>query len=376
MKMLFNSREALAVALFMALLWLPMIRMAVSSQPATAGAENRTLADKPELLRRPGIGAVLKFRREFEKYFNDNFGFRNELVRLNGAAHIRLAGISPTQRVIVGKDDWLFYDDPNDGVSLKDFRGEASFTKEELRRIGDKFAAINDRLNAGNISFMVVIAPNKHTVYPEKLPSSSLTRRGRITRADQVREALIAAGIDVVDLRDKLLSGKGRYPFPLYLLTDTHWNSLGAFLGYEEIMTRIGNRHPVVAPMQLDDFAMNSHANGGTGDLAGFINVKGLMRDTVMSLKPQTALRAKSVKVDYESMTGRKSVASEVDDPRLPRLIMFRDSFADALIPYLSENFSRSVYIWKPVIDFSVIGREQPDIVIYEVVERYLGSLL
>lgn len=376
MKILLNSREALAVALFMALLWLPMMRMAVSGQPAAASAENRTLADKPELFRRPGLGAVFKFRREFEKYFNDNFGFRNELVRLNGAAHIRLAGVSPTQRVIVGKDGWLFYDDPNDGVSLKDFRGEANFTKEELRRIGDKFANINDRLNAGSIGFMVVIAPNKHTVYPEKLPLHVSRRKGKVTRADQVREALVAAGIDVIDLRDKLLSSKERFSYPLYLLTDTHWNSLGAFLGYEEIMSRLARRFPVVVPPTLDSFTVKSHVNAGKGDLAGFINVNGLLRDTVISLKPQTAWRAKSLKVDYESMTGRKSVGSEVDDTRLPKLVMFRDSFSDALVPYLSENFSRSVYIWKSEIDFSVIEREQPDVVIYEVVERYLGTLL
>jgi len=55
---------------------------------------------------------------------------------------------------------------------------------------------------------------------------------------------------------------------------------------------------------------------------------------------------------------------------------MFRDSFADGLIPYLSENFSRSVYVWKPKVDLQVIEQEKPDIVIFEVAERYLGSLL
>jgi len=60
----------------------------------------------------------------------------------------------------------------------------------------------------------------------------------------------------------------------------------------------------------------------------------------------------------------------------LPKLVMFRDSFADGLIPYLSENFSRSVYVWKPKVDLQVIEQEKPDIVIFEVAERYLGSLL
>ena len=50
-------------------------------------------------------------------------------------------------------------------------------------------------------------------------------------------------------------------------------------------------------------------------------------------------------------------------------------SLVDTLIPYLSMNFLRSIYIWKSNIDFSIIEREKPDIVILEIVDRYLGSL-
>jgi len=55
---------------------------------------------------------------------------------------------------------------------------------------------------------------------------------------------------------------------------------------------------------------------------------------------------------------------------------MFRDSFAGSLIPYISEGFSKSIYIFSYKIDFSVIAREKPAIVIYELVERSLGILV
>ena len=54
---------------------------------------------------------------------------------------------------------------------------------------------------------------------------------------------------------------------------------------------------------------------------------------------------------------------------------MFRDSFAGSLIPYISEGFSKSIYIFSYKIDFSVIAQEKPAIVIYELVERSLGIL-
>lgn len=54
---------------------------------------------------------------------------------------------------------------------------------------------------------------------------------------------------------------------------------------------------------------------------------------------------------------------------------MFRGSFAIELIPYLSESFSRSVYVWDDRVDFSIVDDEKPDLVILEMAERYLGEL-
>jgi hypothetical protein len=54
---------------------------------------------------------------------------------------------------------------------------------------------------------------------------------------------------------------------------------------------------------------------------------------------------------------------------------MFRDSFANALIPFLSESFERIVYVWHPDVNAHVVELERADVVIQEIAERSLGRL-
>ncbi|MCC6198378.1 MAG: hypothetical protein IT518_28335, partial [Burkholderiales bacterium] len=62
------------------------------------------------------------------------------------------------------------------------------------------------------------------------------------------------------------------------------------------------------------------------------------------------------------------------DKPGLPKAVVLRDSMAIALIPLLSENFSRAVYVSSRQLDRELIERERPDIVIEELVERSLHA--
>src|SRR5262249_8375947 len=56
----------------------------------------------------------------------------------------------------------------------------------------------------------------------------------------------------------------------------------------------------------------------------------------------------------------------------LLRVVVYRDSMAIPLIPLLSENFSRAVYVSDRRLDPALIRRERPDVVIDEMVERSL----
>ena len=55
------------------------------------------------------------------------------------------------------------------------------------------------------------------------------------------------------------------------------------------------------------------------------------------------------------------------------------DSFGSYFIPFLSENFSHSTYLfdsWRYGLNDSIINIEKQDIVIYEIFESNLKNLL
>ena len=57
-------------------------------------------------------------------------------------------------------------------------------------------------------------------------------------------------------------------------------------------------------------------------------------------------------------------------------MVMFRDSFAGRLIPYLSEHFSRASYLWQNEFDFAEIEKDKPDVVIQEYVARHFFTFV
>ena len=63
-------------------------------------------------------------------------------------------------------------------------------------------------------------------------------------------------------------------------------------------------------------------------------------------------------------------------DAALPRAVLFRDSFAAHLIPFLAEHFERMLCIWDRNFDPAIVEHRTPRVVIQEFVERALEGAL
>jgi len=62
-----------------------------------------------------------------------------------------------------------------------------------------------------------------------------------------------------------------------------------------------------------------------------------------------------------------------------PKIMIIRDSFINALIPYIDETFSRTVYIWdnwKYQLNKPIVENEKPDVLLILLVEKNLINLL
>ena len=102
-----------------------------------------------------------------------------------------------------------------------------------------------------------------------------------------------------------------------------------------------------------------------------------VLREVDLRLVPLRPRRARVVDPAGAAPTDELGrLVTEIDDPSLPRAVIFRDSFTSRLVPFLSEHFSRAVYLWQNDFDADVVQKEHPDVVIQEIVGRHLYNFI
>lgn len=326
--------------------------------------------DGTELLASLKGNGVLGFIKElpdfasaYTRLFNHYYRGHDTLVRAYNRLQLDIFHKTVFPTVLVGKDGWLFWTGEN---SMEDFQNIQPFIGDDLKQIQAGLDGLNARLNAQGIHFLVVVAPNKTTLYPEYLPEN-IHKIGPQSRLDQLMGFMNAHGqTTILDLRPALESA--RQERQIYHATDSHWNDYGALVAANEI---IGALHPVFPSLQphpLADYTPVTETF--TGDLARLLLSEDHFRETTDMLEPRFTRRFKFLPPDEESR-----VITIQPDEGLPRAVIFRDSFAMALIPFLSDHFSQAVYVWDFNVDEALIAAEKPDVVILEMAERYLDVL-
>ena len=364
---------ALLIAIFVIALWLPIIQMVFRFIEEPPNTENRPLAAFP-IFKSFSYTDIREFKRGFDTYFNDNLGFRRLFIKWNSLLKVRILKMSSIESVIIGRDGWLFYNDPKDGINIRDFLGEASFSGEQLKTIKTNLEQINERLSKRGMLFLVVIAPNKQTIYPEYLPAKFQNKSG-ISRIDQLVPYLEQnSKISFLDIRAELSRNKVIYP--VYQKTDTHWTSFGTFLVYMAIIEKVSARFSNVPVLSMRDISIEKNTTYGRGDLAGMLCLPGLFEEHVIDVRPRDGFKARDLSESYSHKFSESIEFREVTGIKAPRLLIFGDSFALELVKFLSESFSRTVFFRTRIIDYDVIDKERPDVVIFEICERYTQELL
>jgi hypothetical protein len=170
--------------------------------------------------------------------------------------------------------------------------------------------------------------------------------------------------------------------------TDSHWNCRGAFLAYGALMEAINrNRHEKLPVLAEKDVEFERRTDPVGRDLVRaslgtpYLFPEGYaMRCKIGSGEPAnatyTALETGEPLSLYETyVAARASRVINHDFPEGPRVLVLRDSYANAMIPFLNRSFGELIYMAhtaKPP-DEALIHKMAPDIVIYEHVERTLS---
>ncbi len=296
-----------------------------------------------------------------------DFRWRQDLIGLFSMLRFRL-GDRVFNKTLVGQDGWLFYSGEQ---SLADYQHTEAVKRKTLLQFQQELDALDSDLRAHGKTLLVVIVPNKSTIYPQYMPPG-LAMLGEESRLEQFTAFMQAHGTTrVIDLRPVLI-GQSRSA-DVYYKTDTHWNELGAYYGATEILNVLSGQYPGMAPFPPSDY-MRKDLGMQTRDLPQLMGIPQLKEDSW-----ELARRRNTVQSQGQDLPGGGDSSNLSPAPARPKLLIYHDSFYVALRKFLAYRFSRvkqvpltqDAAVWNT----SWIRKVNPDVVIIELAERYLYYL-
>lgn len=356
--------------LFLLFISLPMLNQVFRFVRPYEIVEKRKLAEKPGFdFRQP-----FSYLKDYEDYYNDHFIFRTRWVRWNNLLTYRIFHSAASPDVVIGRQGWLFLGNVNEYFDEVDYyRNLKPFTAWELRRWQILLEERRAWLKRRGIRYFFAVAPNKSTIYPEFMPNWVRKINPR-SRLDQLIAHLRKySPLTILDLRPALLEAKRIRP--TYNQTDTHWNDWGAYVAYGEIIKRLQQDFNFIRPRPLHDYQIRQ-AKFTNGDLALMLTLPDIFWENQWQFEAKVPLQARVIRVDDQELRDKQATLSvhACATGRLPAALMVHDSFAVQLKQFLSEDFSKIVYIWNWSLHFfdKVIEKEEVKIVIDEMVEESL----
>lgn len=295
-----------------------------------------------------------QFMRMQEKLndFTGRLFARQKLIALNTELTSRLTGgtYMESTQVLLGKDNWLFYKTQLDGHPIWDYMGINHFTEDELAAMAANLTQMRDYFeNERGIDFYLIALPNKEIVYEEYMPDT-IARADEVSRGEQVAEYMWA-NTDLVYVFPKQALSEAKEQYQVYYKTDTHWNQIGAFVGMQEIFREAYGTHA-----DIDSVVFRVDSETFSGDLATIAGVNDQYAiDTVYAFERESADPAQY----------RDEVA-----------LVVGDSFSGFLSAIAKGYYKEVYWIYTKEFTMDMVEEYQPDVIIWETVERFAETFL
>lgn len=337
--------------LFFVMLIIPAVTMPFFADAETS--EKRELSEFPDITDEDGKFND-GFTGELGTYISEHIGFRTLLVEMNSAWQSALFGRSTEESVIVGSDGWIFY-----AETVTDFLNAATLSGRNISNIVRTLELMQDHAEENGASFVAAVIPNKNTLYPDAMPYYYISL-GSDGNLELLEEALSDSDVNCADIRSAF-ADKDEV---LYQKTDSHWDYRGALLGYGTIMEKSGFPYH-----KFDGVTFEARCDWA-GDLAGMLYANAARPDIQYYPDYEFGYRFTSHETNAEAITLR--TANESGEGVL---VMFRDSFCNAMQGYFSESFAEAVFSRAYPFRMDFVGRYNADVCVLEIVERNIPNL-
>ena len=292
------------------------------------------------------------YAEELEQYVSRNFAFRTQAISMFTSFKRNGFASSAVDDVIIGNSGYLYYKD-----TAADYMGVNQFTDRELYNIKKTLELMEEYVESKGGEFLFAIAPNKNSLY-DYMPYNYIKSQDS---SNAKRLMAVLENVNYVDLFE-MFKGKDE---ELYFKTDTHWNDKGAYYAYEAMQKELGNEYI--------DFLSNEYAEekSHVGDLTNMLYPNSQPTEYRIKFASKNKFKVLTRTRSYE-----QAYIETHNEQGENSLLMFRDSFANNLIEYMSNTYEYGVYDKSLPYDMTLMDKYESNVVIVSIAERNIREYL
>lgn len=362
-----NSSKALPI-LFLTIVFGFSILSFVIPDKAKSAEENRVLAQTPSLSYQTYFEG--RFQTKLEQYFNDQFPFRNSLIKWKTASDLTL-DIIESNGVIKSKDGYLIerIKNPSENNIRHDIKSLDNFKRSNP-----------------NCNFYFLLAPNAGNIMSEKLPRTvHMSNQNKYMTS--FFNDLKKNGITPIDSRKTLEKNIDKQQ--LYYRTDHHWTTGAAYLAYKEAHKEMG----LDSDIKYKKLSIHRNFRGTLASKSGFTNGRNDELQIYWPKKNQNYHDSIYNFVDVKKTTNTfyafdnlkkkdaytifggwnhpfYTISTPTQSTR--KLLLVKDSYANCMIPFLTQDF-RKIVVVDPRYYFGDINKIMAEEGITDVLFLYNG---
>ncbi len=280
------------------------------------------------------------FMDNFEKHFADYFPWRESFI-----------GAKTRLELLAGKKE-------SGGVFILPDRLIEKYASPNLDTIHQNVDAINRFADYYDIPVYLMIAPTAQGVYEDMLPAQPPAIQSQKAMIEDNIYWYRRPQITTIDVLTPLTANKDQY---IYYRTDHHWTTRGAYVAYEAAASKLGFQ-----PIPLSQFDIEHASSDFRGTLFSKTLYDGVEPDVLDFYHNASTDATQVLEVEvlrngkmerYDSMYFREylskkdkysaflgdnqpMVTVKTNSQTGKKLLMFKDSYAHSMVPFLKEHYS------------------------------------
>ncbi len=312
-----------------------------------------------------------KYASQYGDYYADNFYFRNEFIKLYNQIKLKSKTSSVERSAVLGTDGWLFLGNTYSDIIYENL-GYKPLSNDELEKILEQVKEWKRFCDSLNVTFIITITPDKQTIYNEYFPI-----KGKVgpSRLDQVSKLLKMSDVNYIHITDTLLAEKKNKQ--LYYKTDSHWNFNGAYLAYSKIFQKIRELEPKISLITMDDIDI---VNIKTKDF----DIAKMMSLDIEEDNPIYNITTAHFTVEKSYIQSKKGIYDYYECQtkntfKDGKIVVFGDSYYNAMYFFTAASAGEIIFyqgVGRVPFDKQLIEREKPNVVIFEIVERCIETIM